>query len=130
MRNTSRWYLACSLLAGLVVIPANGQITNTTPPAAEPKARLEFTLVANPDEKKSAVEVEDRTQPGKKILVLKQPILDQTAIASAQPVQIDGKNAVSLKMTKDGGAKLKAATSSNIGRKFAIVFDGKLIFAP
>ncbi len=97
---------------------------------AEPKARLIFTLVANPDEKAATVEVGDRNAPGKKIRVLEQPILDQSAIASAEVVKVRGGNAVSLKMTNDGAARLKEATSHNVNRHLAIVFDGQVIFAP
>jgi len=123
------WKLSLvSLLVGLLV--TSGQVGAAIQADAKPKARLEFTLVATPEEKSVAIEVEDRNSPGKKILVLKQAILDQSSIASAEVIKAGSGNAVSLKMTKEGAALLKEATSRNVNRQMAIVFNGQVIFAP
>jgi preprotein translocase subunit SecD len=94
--------------------------------AAEP-SRLQFRIVV--DEGDSAAS-EELPHGGEKLRVLKDVVLDERGIESAAR-QADGRNySVSLKMTAEGAERLKEATSKNIGRRLAVVFDGKVLTAP
>jgi preprotein translocase subunit SecD len=98
------------------------------PPDAKP--RLRWSLVAGADDKAGVVEVDDANAPGGKLRVFKDAFLDETGIESAEVTTVDGKTAVSLKMTKDGAARLGRVTSDNLNRRVAVLFDGRVVFAP
>jgi hypothetical protein len=85
------------------------------PPSAKP--RLQWSLVATADDKAGVVEVDDAGAPGGKLRVLKEAFLDESGIESAEVTTVDGKTAVSLKMTKDGAARLGRVTSDNVNRR-------------
>ena len=110
---------------GVVAIVAAG-IFALTVTAAEP-SRLQFRLVANEGDSAAA---EELPHGGEKLRVLKDVVLDERGINSAER-QADGQNySVSVKMTPDGAGRLREATSKNIGRRLAVVFDGKVLTAP
>jgi preprotein translocase subunit SecD len=98
------------------------------PPDAKP--RLRWSLVASADDKAGVVEVDDASAPGGKLRVLKDAFLDESGIESAEVTTVDGKTAVSLKMTKDGAARLGRVTADNLNRRVAVLFDGRVVFAP
>ena len=96
----------------------------------EPKPRLQWSLVAGADEKGDVIEVDDPGAPGGKLRVLKDAFLDERGIESAELTKVEGKTAVSLKMTKDGAARVGRVTAANINRRVAVLFDGRVVFAP
>ena len=118
--------LALLLPCCLIVHQARAAADATQPG----KARLQWSLVAGADEKGDVIEVDDPAAPGGKLRVLKDAFLDETGIASAEMSTLEGKPAISLKMTKDGAARLSKITRANTGRRVAVLFDGRLIFAP
>jgi hypothetical protein len=99
-------------------------------PGEKKPPRLQWSLVATADDKAGVIEVDDAGAPGGKLRVLKDAFLDESGIESAEVTTVDGKTAVSLKMTKDGAARLGRVTGDNISRRVAVLFDGRLVFAP
>ena len=57
-------------------------------------------------------------------------VLDNTDVKSASMVFWNGRPAVELLFTDAGGDKLARATGDNVGRRMAMVLDGKLQVAP
>src|SRR4051794_16216856 len=82
----------------------------------ETKPRLQWSLVAGPDEKGNVIEVDDPGAPGGKLRMLKDAFLDERDIESAEVTKVDGKPAVSLKMTKDGAVRVGHVTAANVNR--------------
>jgi preprotein translocase subunit SecD len=112
---------ATALLIGLLALALHGKA-----PQDNHKPRLEFRLVAN-DNEPAADEFSDGQE---KLRVLRDVVLDDSAIQSAQAKREKNIYAVSLTMTQEGAQRLKKATGDNIGRRLAIIFDGKIISAP
>jgi preprotein translocase subunit SecD len=96
----------------------------------ETKPRLQWSLVAGSDEKGDVIEVDDPGAPGGKLRVLKDAFLDERGIESAEVTKVEGKPAVSLKMTKDGAARVGRVTAASVNRRVAVLFDGRVVFAP
>jgi preprotein translocase subunit SecD len=118
--------LALLLPCCLIVHQARAAADATQPG----KPRLQWSLVAGADEKGDVIEVDDPTAPGGKLRVLKDAFLDETGIASAEVTEVEGKPAISLKMTKDGADRVGRVTAANLNRRVAVLFDGRVIFAP
>ncbi|MGD0896629.1 MAG: hypothetical protein ABR915_02255 [Thermoguttaceae bacterium] len=58
-------------------------------------------------------------------------LLDQSAVASTGvSTAADGHPQINLTFTKAAAEKFAAITNKNIGKKLAIVFDGKVLQAP
>jgi len=117
--------LALLTACGVAVHPSRAA---DAPPSAKP--RLQWSLVANADDKAGVIEVDDAGAPAGKLRVLKDAFLDESGIESAEVTTVDGKTAVSLKMTKDGAARLGRVTAENVNRRVAVLFDGRVVFAP
>ncbi|MBU0503150.1 MAG: protein translocase subunit SecD [Candidatus Omnitrophota bacterium] len=105
-------------------------------------ALLEFKLVsADPDKLKEAIEgkaAEDfelkyATEDNEPLLLEKQALLTGDTVADAQ-VRFDQSSfnepAVSIKFNAEGAKKFGEITAANIGRRLAIVLDGKVQSAP
>lgn len=68
---------------------------------------------------------------GTLLLVKKVPILDGSAISSASPARDNnGKYVVNFTLNSDGAQQFGNFTSKNIGKRLAIVLDGKVYSAP
>ncbi|MBI3616187.1 MAG: protein translocase subunit SecD [Candidatus Omnitrophica bacterium] len=104
-------------------------------------AHLEFKLVADdPEHFKQALagdvpsgfELKD-SEGGEKLLLHSEALLTGATLASAQ-VQFDQRRfnapAVGLRFNTDGAKAFAKATSENVGRRLAIVLDGKVQSAP
>jgi preprotein translocase subunit SecD len=128
MRTMIRPAVLVLLLSCPAVVSPTRAAAADAPRDAKP--RLRFALVASADEKADVIEVDDPAAPGGKLRVLKDAFLDETGIATAEVTTVDGKNAVSLKMTKEGADRLGRATAANVNRRVAVLFDGRVIFAP
>jgi len=118
--------LALLLPCCLIVHQARAAADATQPG----KARLQWSLVAGADEKGDVIEVDDPAAPGGKLRVLKDAFLDETGIESAEVTKVEGKPAISLKMTKEGADRVGRVTAANLNRRVAVLFDGRVIFAP
>ena len=118
--------LALLLPCCLIVHQARAAADATQPG----KPRLQWSLVAGADEKGDVIEVDDPAAPGGKLRVLKDAFLDETGIAAAEVTKVEGKPAISLKMTKDGADRVSRVTAANLNRRVAVLFDGRVIFAP
>ena len=119
--------LVLLLSCAAVIYPARAAAADAP---RDGKARLQWSLVANADEKADVIEADDPAAPGGKLRVLKDALLDETGIATAEVTKVDGKNAVSVKMTKEGADRLGRATAANVNRRIAVLLDGRVIFAP
>ena len=68
---------------------------------------------------------------GALLLVKKVPILDGSAISSASPARdSNGKYVVNFTLNSDGAQQFGNFTGKNIGKRLAIVLDGKVYSAP
>jgi len=105
-------------------------------------AFLEFKLVSDDKEKiKQALEgnipegfeLKTLGQTDEKLLLVKEPVLTGEAIKDAQ-VRFDqssfGEPVVSLQFNPEGAKKFAQITQDNVGKRLAIVLDGKLQSAP
>jgi HlyD family secretion protein len=91
--------------------------------------RLQFRLVAE------AADANAETLPGvdskESFRLGREVLLDQSAVASASvSTAADGHPQINLTFTKAAAEKFAALTTKNIGKKLAIVFDGKVLQAP
>ena len=118
--------LAILLACCLIVHQARAAADATQPG----KPRLQWSLVAAADEKGDVIEVDDPGAPGGKLRVLKEAFLDERGIESAEVTKDQGRTAVSLKMTKEGAERVSKVTGDNVNRRVAVVFDGRVVFAP
>jgi preprotein translocase subunit SecD len=60
-------------------------------------------------------------------------LLDETAVQSVGPMRVGEKHdrpAIAMEMTPDGARRLGEITAANIGRRLALVLDGKVLIAP
>jgi hypothetical protein len=111
----------------------DASVSQTDTPAA---SRLAFRLVVeNAGADDATVEMladPDAPADGGAIAVRLESLLDQTAIADVAP-QRDlqtGARSVRLTMSDQGARRLQEITSQNIGRRIAIVLDGRVLIAP
>ncbi len=66
-----------------------------------------------------------------KIRLAKEVLLDESDIQSAQPeTQEDGMRLLRLHLTLDGQRKFSVLSRTSIGKRIAILFDGKVLTAP
>jgi hypothetical protein len=100
------------------------------PPAHLPGSRLQFRLVADANDPAPADTLAD---PASKepLRVRRAVLLDESAVARAS-VTVSSENTVSVAVdfNEAGAKRLAEVTGANIGRRLAIVFDGKLLSAP
>jgi preprotein translocase subunit SecD len=93
-------------------------------------SRLQIRLVLRAGEEGEADELAEAS--GQKLRVSREILLNETAFASAAKgaSPSSGKPIVEAKLNEAGANQMEWVTSRNIGRKLAIVFDGKLLMAP
>jgi len=99
--------------------------------AVKSAPRLQFRLVADVNDTAPADRLDDPT--GKEPLrVRREALLDETAIASASVTNAPAGGGVQIEVTfTDAGAnRFAEMTGANIGRRLAIIFDGKVLNAP
>ena len=107
--------------------------TAANPPADTSSAHLQFRLVADPNETGPADEFPDPQDPeGKQRLRVTKPVLlDKSALAGAVANQdANGAWQVFLTLTPVAAQQFAAITRDHIGKRLAIVFDGKQLSAP
>jgi preprotein translocase subunit SecD len=95
-------------------------------------AKLEFRLVGDPDADPNDVEMLDQTDRPGKLPVEKRVMVQGEDLTNAQP-GFDSRTQepiVNFRFNSRGGQKFGEVTSANVGRRFAIVLDGKVISAP
>ncbi|MEI8288579.1 MAG: efflux RND transporter periplasmic adaptor subunit, partial [Verrucomicrobiota bacterium] len=101
------------------------------PPAAPPPvrdSRLQFRLVAEAND--STAELLPDHRGKQQFRVRREILLDDAAVAEAK-VNGEGSNtAIDLIFTEAGGKRFAAITSANRGKQLAVIFDGKVLFAP
>lgn len=99
--------------------------------APERVSRLQFRLVAGTN---SAEAVDDFPEPGggpETVRVLRDVLLDETAIASATVTNIaSGAPEMAVTLTEAGAKQMARITRENLNRRLAIIFDGVLLSAP
>jgi len=124
--------LRACLACGLVLLVGGASLAEQTAPAKAKKPDIiQFRLV---EEKKSA-DTEAMKLKGKDndktLHVNRQVLLNALDVEGAKATV--GPNAtpnISLTFTRDGAKKLARVTAENIGRRMAIVVDGRLLSAP
>ncbi|MBI5687701.1 MAG: protein kinase [Verrucomicrobia bacterium] len=108
-------------------------VPDSRPPAdAKPAPRLQFRLVADAGDNAPADALPD---PGSKetLRVRREILLDETAVARASVVvSPTARSAVSVEVefNQTGAKRFAEITSANIGKRLAVVFDGKVVSAP
>jgi len=122
-----------ALLRRIDALEQRANETQTTPATPQP-AELEFRLVAAEDDIRTPADEladpNDRTGQTK-LRVLKEVLLDSSAVASAEL----GTNQADVKelsvVLKDAAARsFREITAANIGRRLAIVWRGRILSAP
>jgi beta-lactamase regulating signal transducer with metallopeptidase domain len=95
------------------------------------KPRLQFRFVVN-----SPADGEPMVDPNyahpSPIYVSRNVILDERSVEGVSP-QVDPNNGhfeISVQFTQAGGAKFAKLTTDNIGRRLAVILDGKLLMSP
>ena len=104
--------------------------TRPATPATRPAQRLQFRLVADANDTAPADTLVDPA--GKEQLrVRREVLLDESAVARAS-VTVSPENdvAVTVDFNEAGANRFADITAANIGRRLAVVFDGKLLSAP
>ena len=101
---------------------------------ARDTALVEMRLVlANPTPDTEDIEYwNDGIETNEVLHVLRRPIIDQTTIRSASVKKVDEHSYayVELVLTDKGRDWLAATTRENIGKRLAIVVDGRVLVAP
>jgi beta-lactamase regulating signal transducer with metallopeptidase domain len=103
---------------------------SSTSAAKAPAQRLQFRLVAEQSDAEADTDIVTGAdkQP---LRVRKTALIDERDLARAYPTKTaDGDAAVGIEFTTEGARRFEKLTSANIGRRLAIIFDGKLISAP
>jgi len=68
---------------------------------------------------------------GERIYLHRAAILTNGDIATAEPAQdASGSFGVVVRLTAQGAAKMRQATTQNLGRRLAILLDGRVVVAP
>ena len=105
-------------------------------------AKLEFKMVDDtvltPEQAKSGITplgtqlLPDLERPGQSILVKRPAILTGDELVSATPgnKQDDNRPIVNFTFDSQGGKRFAKITQDNVGKRFAVVLDGKVISAP
>ncbi|MGA2496165.1 MAG: protein kinase [Tepidisphaeraceae bacterium] len=100
------------------------------PDAAKPAPRLQFRLVADANDAAPADTLTDLASR-EPLRVRQEILLDQSAIAGASVTTLpDNKASVTFELNATGAKRLAEITGANIGRRLAVVLDGKLLSAP
>jgi preprotein translocase subunit SecD len=124
MRNSGSFLLVCLLC--LVTAAAEK-------PATSPVHRLQFRLVALPQDKGEVDELENPSPTGdeKTLRVLRDASVDERDVDGVgNGVGVDGARTIMLTFSNAGATKFSAWTREHIGRRLAIVLDGKVLTAP
>ncbi len=103
---------------------------DVTPVGKSQKSRLQFRLVADANDTAPAEMLDD---PGSKqpLRICKEVLLDETAVANASmTISPDNKASVTVDFNEAGARRFAEITGANIGKRLAVVFDGKLLSAP
>ena len=104
--------------------------------ASEHRARLAFRLVVDGGRPVDVDMLDDPFARGDgaatKIAVSREVLLDERGVASVAAIQRPRPphRAIGMTMTPEGSETLKKITGENIGRRLAIVLDGKILIAP
>ncbi len=121
--------LRCKLVQGGVTkaSPASGPAS-----ATQPSSRLQFRLVADANDAAPADVLDDPDGREKATLrIRKEVLLDESAVAGAAVKLLpDGKAAVEVDFTPAGAKRMAEITGANIGKRLAVVFEGKMLSAP
>lgn len=125
------WLARLAVLALLAAAPALAQESESTP-AAPAVQGLSFRLVddaADPTAHTGEVQAEFRDQ---RLWLEPDAPITGAMIASARPF-LDGPDhrpSVAFQLTAEGAARLAALTKANLGRRIAILVDGRVVAAP
>ena len=95
-------------------------------------ANLTFQFVTNDDEKTFGIEKLPLEEDDQELIVSKRIILSGENLVDAQPRMDTQSNqtVVTFNLDRLGAKKFAKATTSNVGKRLAIVLDGKIISAP
>jgi hypothetical protein len=102
--------------------------------SAATAGRFEFRWVARDEETNSPADwLADAsgTDSSRTLCILKEVLLDGDAVASAGFARFEPDHReISVLLTDEGGRKFAALTAANIGRRLAIVWNGRVLSAP
>lgn len=102
-------------------------------PASPAPPRLQFRLAA--DERDAAfwepLPDPDDAAGGRTIRIRKEVLLDESSVASVRAGESPAGNAqITITWTPAGAATFRKVTAENVGRRLAVLFDGKLLTQP
>jgi len=93
-----------------------------------PQAKFELRLTQEaPGEGLTEASVEDSD---KKVYLSKEALITNKDLISARVVENEGLLRIDVKFTEEGAERMSRASAANIGKRIAIVVDGKVLSAP
>ena len=105
-----------------------GHLNPLTRAPGDPVASLEFRLEAPSPSPPEAIRM---TGPrGKELALLKEPVVRNSDIATVAVEEAGGSFRVALHLTPEAGTRMRAATREFLGRRMAVLIDGKIVAAP
>jgi hypothetical protein len=95
-------------------------------------SRLQFRLVADANDPAPADTLDDPDSNGKAtVRVRKEVLLDESAVTGASVTILpDNKATVTVNFNEAGANRFADITGANIGKRLAVVYDGKVLSAP
>jgi len=125
------------LIVAVPRVSADGPTTapTTSPLTNAPPERLQFRLVV--DDAPASVPADDLPDPSDatgqaRLHVLREVVADGTDVSGVHLENHQDANdlTIIIEMKPDGADRLGAATEANVGRRLAVVLEGKLVVAP
>jgi len=102
--------------------------------AASAPSALQFRLVMDSptadSEQMTVVQPNNSPKQPEVLNVQKEVLLDNSIVKNATVVDSGGNPEIDVKLTDDGAKRLAEITQQNIGKRLALVVDGKLYEAP
>jgi len=119
-----------------LLLPITALILLSAVPKEQPVFEIRKVLDEPSEDSEHVVllhRAKDNTQEVKEVLnVAKTPVLDQSAVKAAKVVadEISGKPQVEVSFTEEGRTRFAEITRANVGKRLAILVEGKVIIAP
>ena len=118
--------LSCLLIGASLILGCRDSSIRRAP--GDPVALLEFRVEAAAANTPGALSFPD---PGGQPILLRPDVVIRNAdISSVEVEQGEGRFSVGLRFTPSAAARLQRETADNVGRRMAVLLDGKVVVAP